>query len=115
MKNEYIGEALLAELQALEVQLMHSGRAGLLSLITACIEDGWDTEEAILAKVQQVGGPYYDFEVPKLLAIHSAPCARRQLWEEDNEGRYHTIMFDPRNFAFWKPGYKAPTDTDLAR
>lgn len=116
MNNEYLGEKLLAELQDLEVQLMQSGRNGLLSLIEACIEGGWNTEEAILAKVRQVGGPYYDHEVTKLLVIHASPLARPQLWEVAGNGRYRTIhgSWDPRRLAFWKPVYQPPADKDLA-
>ena len=111
-----VGSELLADLQELEVQLLHSGRAGLLSLIEACIEGGWNTEKAILAKVRQIGGPYYDFQVPKLLAIHADPLARPQLWEVDDNGRYHTPhgSWDPSRLAFWKSVYQPPADKDLA-
>lgn len=116
MNNDYLGERLLAELQELEVLLMQSGREGLLSLIEACIDGGWSTEGAIVAKVRQIGGPYYDFEIPKLLAIHASPLARPQLWEADKKGRYRTIdaAFDPEDLSFWRPAFQPPADKDLA-
>lgn len=63
---------------------MHSGRQGLLSLIAACICHGWDTERAIVAKIQQLGGPYYDQEIRLLLQQHSSPLARPHLWDRDH-------------------------------
>ena len=105
MTNEFYGDDLLAEHQELEVRLMQSGREGLLKLIESCIECGWDTEDAILAKVQQIGGPYYDHEVPKLLAVHASPLARPQRWQRTESGRYSLTgpAWDPRKLEFWKP------------
>lgn len=86
-----LGCSLLAEHQELEVRLMQSGREGLLSLIHSCIDGGWNTNSGVLAKVQQIGGPYYDVEVPQLLALHASPLARPQLWTKDAAGRYENV------------------------
>ncbi|MEN8914514.1 hypothetical protein [Alteriqipengyuania sp.] len=82
------GERLLADHQDLEVRLQLAKRPGLVSLMAACMKGDWNTEEAIIAKVGQFGGPYYDREVPLLLEIHRSPLARPQLWVRDELGRY---------------------------
>ena len=99
------GDELLAEHQDLEVRLMQSGRDGLLSLIDACIDRGWHTEEAIVAKIEQIGGPYYRNEIAELLGTHASPLARPQRWTRDKAGRYANIepAWDPRELEFWKP------------
>ena len=105
MENNFCGEELLADHQDLEIRLMHSGSDGLLSLIDACIAQGWNTREAILAKVEQIGGPYYHSEITELLHIHSSPLARPQRWTRDEKGRYANIepAWDPRELEFWRP------------
>ena len=83
MENENIGEILLSDHQDLELLLAHSGQEGLLSLMTACIARGFNTEMALRAKVQQIGGPYYDHAIPMLLERHSSGVARPPRWERD--------------------------------
>ena len=110
MENKLYGDDLLAEHQELETRLMQSGREGLLDLIEACIEGGWNTDQAILAKVQQIGGPYYETEVPKLLALHASPLARPQRWQRTESGHYCLTgsAWDPRKLEFWKPAGARP-------
>ena len=109
MPNEFYGDDLLAEHQELETRLMQSGREGLLDLIEACIEGGWNTDQAILAKVQQIGGPYYETEVPKLLTLHASPLARPQRWQRTESGHFCLTgpTWDPRKLEFWKPARSA--------
>ena len=109
MENNLCGEKLLADHQDLEIRLMHSGSEGLISLIDACIAQGWSTKEAILAKVDQIGGPYYRTEIGELLDIHSSPLARPQRWTRDETDRFANIepKWDPRELEFWKPARSA--------
>lgn len=91
MDTNTVGEILLSEHQDLEILLAHSGEEGLLSLIAACISRGIDTERALLAKVQQIGGHYYDRDVSILLQWHSSPLAGPQLWERDSGKGFHLV------------------------
>lgn len=110
-----LGERLLADHQELEVQLVTAGSDGLVSLIEACINNGWSTQEAVIAKVQQIGGPYFDQDVPRLLDLHSSPLARPQLWQLDSSGRYRTVepSWRPESLTFWQPARQAPTPFEL--
>lgn len=82
------GYLLLDDHLDLEVRLTQNGKAILISFIGACIESGWDSEEAILGKVQQISGPYQIDEVTQLLREHASPVARPQLWSRIENGRF---------------------------
>ena len=105
MTHGNFGADLFHDHQELDRRLAEGGRDGLLSFIDACIAFGYDNDQAILAKVQQIGGPYYNTEVPKLLAIYASPLARPQRWQRTESGRYCLTgpVWDPRKLEFWKP------------
>ena len=105
MKIDDTGQELLSDLQKLELRLQDGGRETLVSLIDACIEDGWNSVEAILAKVEQIGGPYYRKDVLEILEIHSSPIARPQLWTRCEHGIYRQrpCGFRAEDLDFWRP------------
>lgn len=91
MINMTFGRELLSTHHTLAAELMDSGPDGLRSLICACINSGWDTEEQVLAKVRQVAGLGWDHEVSALLANHSSPNANLHLWDRLGAGRYRCV------------------------
>ncbi len=89
--NIHFGRDILSDHQSLEIHLAGSGKNGLKSFIGACIEEGWDYEDAIQAKSQQICGPLYDDDILALLDLHASPLSRPQLWIQDQKGYYSLV------------------------